>query len=246
MSRREEIIAAVRDGKLKKSKAAVLLGISRQRVGQIVKEVKPMTDAAAPAPAPADTAPPAAAAAGPSGWGSAPKDLGEAYKPIGETPSPAALPPKPPPLKVDAVPMTDDDVEDAKAGRSLINSFLDYGRKFVARVMYPDAKEGDPRLAELEKENDFLAVSLKRNQDKTAPLGWLTRGWKGLLIGFTIEVLRVAIAPGPKKQGEQAAPASKAEATVHDFPSREKSEEAPKPRRSLEEKIAAMNLGQEG
>jgi hypothetical protein len=176
-----------------------------------------------------------------------PVDLKAVLDPVAPPPGAA-----PGPITVNAVPIEGIDPDDAEAGRELL-SWLRRGiAEFAAKFVYK-AKPDDPRLEKLKEENKFLKVALKRNSDKAAPLGWFTRGWVGLAVGFGIEFIRVALtfpppAPGasPAKPaapppGPETAPTAPPVTTVQ-----ENVEEAVgRQRLSIEDRLRIFNKGKE-
>jgi hypothetical protein len=206
---RHETLERIRKGEITVTDAAKLLGVSRTRVNQLLKKqpsAKPVAPAAPslapfkvvspdPEPSKAPAPPPPAAdpaAAPPTG----PVDLKSVLEPVAPAAAPGVTP-------VNAVPIDGVDPDDADAGRELLGWLRRGVTEFAARFVYK-AKADDPRLEKLKEENKFLKVALKRNSDKAAPLGWFTKGWVGLAVGFGIEFIRVAMTFPPVK--EPAAP----------------------------------------
>lgn len=250
---RRDVLERIRKGELNQTSAAKLLGVSRQRVNQMYakwrkKQGVPVAKNPDPAPAPHfEVVKPAADPlkdifesehpAEPLPPAPPPKNIDEVLRPV-VTVVPDESGPSPEPSKTlppDAPHVPDGgegiDPEDAEAGREL----LSYGRKLLAEAA---AKWGNVKdVSSLKEENKFLKVALKRNSDKAAPLGWLTRGWKGLLIGVIIEGFRVVLLmepppPGPSSKIPNAEPEQPA--TI--LPGEE--QEPSRPRKTLAEKIA--------
>lgn len=207
---RDAILAQVGDGpgKLSRSKAARMIGCSRQYVGNLVKKPKaakpaapaPPARPAAPAPEPARpelVVVPSTGDASPTGSPSDAKPLtlaeilaragagapGAAPPPPGAAP---AAPGAPPPPVAPAI-----DPKDAEAADALLKEGQSFLVESVAVYGFGMSMD-DPRLAPLKSPNVFLKISLDRNQDKTAWLGKLTGGIKGLVIGGLLECFRAA------------------------------------------------------
>lgn len=184
--------------------AAKHLGISRTRVTQLLKKQAAKAARPAPAPAPIPPAAPPPAAPGFRIVTPEPMPTPPAAPPAGQPPAVPEPPPAPPkdlngvlnPAGAPPVntppPPGDVDADDAEAGRELLGWIRRGAAEFAARFVYK-ANPDDPRLEKLKEENKFLKVSLKRNSDKSAPLGWFTRGWLGLALGFGIEFVKVAL-----------------------------------------------------
>ncbi len=259
MSERREVFARIRlpesdPNRLTVTAAAKLLGISRTRINQLMKKqdkapapapaapafkvVSPSAPtqerpAAAPAPSPAPTNPDAP----PTG----PVDLKAVLDGAGGPAAPQATP-------VEAVRMDGIDPDDAEAGRELLSWLRRGVAEFAAKFVYK-AKADDPRLEKLKEENKFLKVALKRNSDKAAPLGWFTKGWVGLVVGFGIEFVKVALtfpapaqarpAAGATPKPVEEAPTAPPVTTVEEVRA-----EADGPRRlTIEERLKLYNEG---
>ncbi len=252
-----EVVARVRAGELTQTAAGKLMGCGRNRVQQLVKKAggvlvqkpKPVVLAQEAPHVPADPGgvPPVAPAGAPRET-APPPDLKAVLAATGQSPDPPR-----PSIAVDAVPHVEQsevdrqlEREDAEAGAELLKlipvTLGEAAAKYIYRVD-PD----DPRLEDLKESNGFLRVTLKRNEDKAAPLGWLTRGWKGLAIGFAIEIGRVVmrLSPITAKPGEPspedppATDKDQAGRDLHTKRGRDKAvEAAPGPRLSLAEKVA--------
>jgi hypothetical protein len=233
---RADILARVMTGKarggLNQTQGAKMLGISRQRMVQLVKreheKERDVRDAAMMSRS-ADSAPCAVKPPGPPPI-LRPDPLAEVF------PEPDSGPVAPPANLADAVgaggagdmggtftpdssePIPDGeqrtteerqaaaafDPEDAEAGRELLKVINTWMARVMARVFYKIPKD-DPRMSDFKEQNGFLKVAVKRNGDKAASLGWLAKGWKGLIIGYGIEILRVVIALAPEKDEPDAA-----------------------------------------
>jgi hypothetical protein len=221
MAERREVFDKIRRKEITVTDAAKLLGISRTRIRQLMDKQEAKAPPAPPAPpairivnaGPAPSRPdpvpvkqPDQVDATPAG----PVDLKAVLDPVAPPPGAA-----PGPITVNAVPIEGIDPDDAEAGRELL-SWLRRGiAEFAAKFVYK-AKPDDPRLEKLKEENKFLKVALKRNSDKAAPLGWFTRGWVGLAVGFGIEFIRVATTFPPAAGAKPAATPPK---PVEDAPS---------------------------
>lgn len=191
---RELAIGQVLAGKLSRAKAAKILGLSRQRVGVIVKgrqmktppPAAPTGAAPSPPPPPASGGGPANAAAGawaaPEGRSSLEDLLKQA-----NAGAPGAPPPPPPLVMPTGAPGADP--EELEAGRELVGMATGGLGRAVAVDIFGASPE-DPRLAPLEKPTKFMDLALKRNEGKCAFAGKLTGGWIGLLIGTAVEVWR--------------------------------------------------------
>jgi hypothetical protein len=139
------------------------------------------------------------------------------------------------------------DPEDIEAGRELIKMLRFKLGKWVAKMVY-SVKADDPRLAQFEEDNGFLKVAMKRNADKAAPIGKLSKGWKGIIIGLILEGARVVATfgmDGLNKDGEKAdspaAPVPKAPEAPPPPPPPDPGPTVPTPvRKSLAEKVAAF------
>lgn len=180
---REDVIRQVEAGKLSRNKAAKILGLSRTRVGVIVKERKAKMNPPAPAytPTPAAAPAPAPAAWTPEGKSELESLLRQANAaPIGGPP-----PPAPPP----AAPAPAADPRKAEAGKVLAEMATTELGVAVATQIF-GVQKTDPRIADLHRPNRFLEISLDLNSDKTAMLGELASGIKGLIIGTVIEAAR--------------------------------------------------------
>jgi hypothetical protein len=261
MSDRAEILARVRLPKgdkryLTMTDAARLLGVTRQRISQLVKKgvevtvEKPFREASAYAP----TAPPTLQQTNnPAPPVNTPTDLNAVLSPIGEKPAN----PQPQPNQTNSAPkgsaenpeivgkVTDVDPEDAAAGRDLLKYLIRVGRDAVAKFVY-NCKPDDPKMLELKDPNEFLKLALKRNQDKAAPLGKLTRGWWGLGIGAILEGLRLILIadPGESKPEEKKPEAPKAGPMPEKPVAVEAVTEPEAPRRlSLQDKVNLFNGG---
>lgn len=207
---RAEVWKKVHDKRMSQTDAAKLLGISRQRASQLYAKWKkknvmevpivsgmqqptgpdPLDDVFGNPPIPAEPLPHAL-----------PKSVAEVLAPaapmdtVPEAGGVASAPERIPTRTESSA--SEVDPEDASAGRELIT----YARKLLAEAVakWAGAKKDDPEFQTLAKENEFLRVALKRNSDKAAPLGWLTSGWKGLIIGAALEGLRIFLLT-PKSQ----------------------------------------------
>lgn len=264
----------IRRGELTKKAAAQLLGISRTRITQLMnrqdkkaKGAPPMgTSPAVVKPSPVDPLKSVFDGPTPEPPPASPGNLDDVLRPINPpaAPVPAGGGGAPPEkIAVDAVPHDQEAVnpEDAAAGRALIRWVTKFCREGMAKYVYR-VPATDPRMAELREENEFLGIAMKRNSEKAAPLGALTNGWKGLIIGYTMEVIRVAFAlagskpssgagatppaparppappPNPSQAPTAPPPESKSVREVRD------DIEAPaRPRLTTEERIALMNQG---
>jgi hypothetical protein len=224
MAERREVFDRIRRGEINKSAASKLLGISRTRITQLMKReaVQAAKPAAAPVPAgprivqpdpaPAPTKKPEQPAGIPSAdpAPAGPVDLKAVLDPV--APAAPAVTVGPIPVDGEGKPI---DPDDAEAGRELLGWIRRGAAEFIAKVIYK-AKADDARLEKLKEENKFLKVALKRNSDKAAPLGWFTRGWVGLVVGFGIEFIRVATTFPPAAGAKPAATPPK---PVEDAPS---------------------------
>jgi hypothetical protein len=203
---RKEIIDQVRARKMKHQDAAKHLGVSKARVTQLVQAADKREAKAAALFAPKPAAPPPgdpgfeivkdpAPAPTPEAMGGAPTvptpdpvNLKSVLGPTGQSPDPstvAAEAAQRPVAPVSAV-----DPDDVKAGRALLKLLNINVGKATAQLVY-DVPEGDPRLAEFNEHNGFMKVAMERNSDKAAPVGKLSSGWKGILIGLIAEGVRV-------------------------------------------------------
>lgn len=197
---REAILDKIGAG-LSRAKAAKILGLSRQYVGQLVKNrkakmnVPPAAPSPAPSLAPSPSAPtipelpPTAAPEVPAENTAGAPSLAQILEEANAPPPGAPLPP-PPPIPA-AVPLAYDP-EDAAAGAEL----LEMGRGGLAAYVGTrifGLKADDPRLDALREPNKFLARALKRNESKTALLGSLTGGLLGLGIGYAAEIGRAIL-----------------------------------------------------
>lgn len=259
MADRREVFDRIRRKEISVTNAAKLLGISRTRIRQLMEkqDAKPApapSPAAAPAPRVVQPDPqpskpasaPASSAATPEVAPAGPVDLKAVLDPV------AAAPPAPGATPVEATRIEGVDPDDAEAGRELLGWLRRGMAEFAAKFVYK-AKPDDPRLEKLKEENKFLKVALKRNSDKAAPLGWFTRGWVGLAVGFGIEFIRVALTfpPPTSKPSSQTAPAPSPAASVEDAPTapptktvEEVREEIEgRPRLTIEERLRIFNEG---
>jgi hypothetical protein len=125
-----------------------------------------------------------------------PQSLDEILKPLSTSgagaPPPAAVPTNggsgggPAVIPEVVGPATVDfDPEDADAGREMIGWARDGSVWLAAKMqkMNPD----DTEVEKLKKPTKFFNLSLKRNGEKMAPLGALTKGVRGLVLGTLIE-----------------------------------------------------------
>lgn len=261
---RRETLDRVRRKEITVTDAAKLEGVSRTRITQLLKKnpAKPSPAAAPPPvvvvqprPMGEQATPPPAPTLPPPG----PGNLADVLAPL--APAPGASPVPGPdyvvftkiPLDAAGKPLDPDHADNVDAGRELLGWIRRGVSEFVAKVIYK-ANPDDPRLDKLKEENKFLKVSLKRNQDKAAPLGALTAGWWGLAIGFVVEMVKVATtfpakpspAAGPKPPApSQPSPADPGPSapdvrTVQEV--RKEIEEGTGPKRlTTEERIALMN-----
>jgi hypothetical protein len=239
-----------RDG-LRKNKAAQLLGISRQRVTQLYaawtkKKGAPKME---PKPPPPVVQPEAPAVPTPT-------DINAVLSPIGGS---GALPPPPPPpvapgpddvvfkyVPDDGAPPQGEpvDAEDAAAGRDLVRWFVRGFKEGLARWMFK-IKKDDPRMAEIREENEFLRIAIKRNSEKAAPLGKLTKGPWGLAIGSLIETIKMAFVIEDKPDDLPATPFKVVPRNDDPPPPPAKrGENEPRRPMSMDEKIAAANKAQ--
>lgn len=198
---REQVLRLVAAGKLSRGKAARQLGLSRQYIGKIVKEMT-MKPAAAPAPAPVISPaiplspPPAPSPEAPSApvapGAPKPKTLQDLLREMnggGPAAAPGAAPAGlPPPPSAPA----EYDREDAEAGAELFEMARGGVSTYIGTRIY-GLKPEDPRLDALRTPNKFLARAVKRNEAKAAVVGKLTGGWLGLAIGTGAEVLRALL-----------------------------------------------------
>lgn len=229
--------------------AAKLLGISRQRVSQLFNAWKKKNggNVETPKPEPVKEIP-VGVIPEEVGPVETPKNLDEVLAPIGGSGS------APPESKPAATPAPDTskageqappiDPEDAAAGRELIRWMRRGLTEFTCRFIL-GMKKDDPRLQEMREENEFLKLSIKRNSEKAAPLGSLTKGFLGLLIGSTIEIVRGFFIVGdnggvPSKVTPHEEVEKPREESPKDNADRP---DEPSPRMSLEEKIKRMNGG---
>ncbi len=253
---RIKVMEDIKRGTLKKNAAAKLLGVSRQRITQLyaaflkkgAKMEEPIIVTAGSGPdkvVPVEFVPAIPA----------PADIKAVLDPIGQKPvdapppptqGAAGSPPTPPPTQGAAGGESPVDPEDAAAGRDLMKWFVRGFKEAVGRWLF-NMKKDDPRLAELREDNEFLKISIKRNSEKAAPLGSLTRGWWGLAIGAAIEVVKGAFvvtdgddAPAkvtPSTVVKSETPRAEAPTDNADVPASETKRE------TFEEKIARMNGG---
>jgi len=198
-----------------------------------------------PAAPPAPVAPPSSLAEALAAVTTPPRDPPSPSSPSGSAgpASPPVPPPTPGPSAYAAL-----DPEDVEAGRELLKMLRFKLGKWVAKMVY-SIKEDDARLKQFEEDNGFLRVAMKRNQDKAAPIGKLSKGWKGIIIGLVLEGARVIAAfgmDGPDKKGEDkadspaASPPKAADAPPPPPPA--PAPDAP-PKKSLAQKIADFRSG---
>jgi hypothetical protein len=100
------------------------------------------------------------------------------------------------------MPVSGVDPDDVEAGRELLKLVRLNMGALTAKLVYK-VKETDPRLEAFKQENGFLRVALKRNQEKAAPLGKLAAGWKGIILGFAAEVVKVVMTFGSDDVSEE-------------------------------------------
>lgn len=245
---REAVMQDISRGKLKKNKAAQLLGVSRQRITQLyaawLKRKEPKMETVKVAPA-APTPPPVESPPVPP-----PRDINEVLAPVGGAPVPPAAPPPttppkesppqdaPPPPAPGPEPV---DPEDAAAGRDLVKWFVRGFKEGLARLVFK-IKKDDPRMTEIREENEFLRIAIKRNSEKAAPLGKLTKGPVGLLIGSVIESIKMAFVISDEPDNLPVTPHSvKPSAPKSEDYTPPPQEDPPARKMSLDEKIAAAN-----
>jgi hypothetical protein len=277
MASRKEILDEVRAGRMTQKKAAVLMGVSAPRINALLKTKKYAAPSLAapvamlrnpPAYTPPPVLPPpvtpaADAAALPPGPVAEPSSMADVMAPLADSgPGPAAsgaaaAPPAPPGATSAALAAVDQD--DVDAGREIFKLFKIKLGKWSAKMVY-GIKEEDPRLRGFDEDNAFLRIAAKRNQEKAAPIGKLTKGYKGLVIGLIIEVARVVIkfgvaewtaaveaaknAPPPVADvvagvAVSAVSAGTPEGLKRSVPATRAPELEDVPRRSLAEKVAA-------
>lgn len=189
---REGVLRQIEAGQLSYTKAAKILGISRQRVGRIIADRRklkmPSPSPKPAAPAPADVQPPPADPAPPAAGGVPPERRNELEELLRKADAgPLGAPPTSPPPPVPPGPAVDP--REAEAGKELSKMLTSNVGVLLASKVYK-VNATDPRLAALRKPNRFLELSLDLNQDKTAVLGRWAGGWKGLGIGILIELAR--------------------------------------------------------
>lgn len=242
---REQVMRDIHAGKLKKNKAAQLLGVSRQRITQLFaawlkKENRKMDNVLNPKPSP----PPAPPESPPVPH---PKDINEVLAPTGgggtvppPTPAPQPSPEPKPDVPPDAPPPPQGepvDPEDAAAGRDLVRWFVRGFKEGLARWVFKIKKE-DPRMQDIREENEFLRIAIKRNSERAAPLGKLTKGPVGLVIGSVIESIKMAFVIGDSPDDLPVTPHQVKPAAP---PPPKREEDEPARKLTIDEKIELAN-----